>query len=182
MNTIPHKLQFFNQSQLLLNQEKAHIIQSKNLPIKKKCLVPLPNTIDPFSSTSINRQNIEFFQNQNLLLNYQPIPVDNSIKRKSNQSDKANKPVQHQLHFKTTDRDLIKEKNRIAIKKWRNKRDNYIRELEKDNDILKKRALSLSNHFNELLEKNQSLNSEIQNFQSFMMNMFNVMPKKHNNI
>lgn len=182
MNTIPHKLQFFNQSQLLLNQEKAHIIQSKNLPIKKKCLIPLPNTIDTFSSTSINRQNIEFFQNQNLLLNYQPIPVDNSIKRKSNQSDKANKPAQHQLRFKTTDRDLIKEKNRIAIKKWRNKRDNYIRELEKDNDILIKRALSLSNHFNELLEKNQSLNSEIQNFQSFMMNMFNVMPKKHNNI
>lgn len=66
------------------------------------------------------------------------------------------------------DRSEIKERNRIAAQKWRQKKDHYLGELEEANDQLRKQALELSSQIQSLKVENKVLESELLFFQQFM--------------
>ena len=66
------------------------------------------------------------------------------------------------------DRSEIKERNRLAAQKWRQKKDHYLSELEESNDQLRKQALELSSQIQSLKVENKVLESELLFFQQFM--------------
>ena len=80
--------------------------------------------------------------------------------------------IQHDHH------EDIKERNRIAAKKWRDKKDSLLYELESTNDNLRSRALTLRNESLSLQTENKILKEELSFFQSFMTHIMNSKPKQ----
>jgi hypothetical protein len=64
--------------------------------------------------------------------------------------------------------DQSRERNRCAAKKWRDKRERYLIELESENDELRKKALHLSSEIQCLSLTNRVLEKELAFFQSFV--------------
>jgi hypothetical protein len=65
----------------------------------------------------------------------------------------------------------LKERNRMAAQRWRERKNHYLVELEGSNDLLRKQALDLTNQLQLLKVENRVLESELAYFQSFMTNM-----------
>jgi hypothetical protein len=65
----------------------------------------------------------------------------------------------------------IKERNRVAAQKWREKKDQYLLELESSHDVLRKQALELNTELQLLRMENSLLEGELIYFQSFMSKM-----------
>jgi putative heme degradation protein len=65
----------------------------------------------------------------------------------------------------------LKERNRLAAKKWRLKKDHMLGELESENDALRKQALDLVNQAQALRVQNRMLEDELLFFQGFMSKM-----------
>lgn len=61
-----------------------------------------------------------------------------------------------------------KERNRIAAKKWRSKKDAELRSLEAANDQLRTEALSLLGEMNGLRSQGKVLESELAFFQRYL--------------
>ena len=72
----------------------------------------------------------------------------------------------------------LKERNRIAAQKWRQKKDQYLGELEVTNDELRKKALDLCSKAESLRIENNVLENELQFFQSFMSKIMSSGPSK----
>ena len=62
----------------------------------------------------------------------------------------------------------LKERNRLAAQKWRQKKDHYLSELEEANDQLRKQALDLLSQVQSLKIENKVLENELMFFQQFM--------------
>jgi hypothetical protein len=65
----------------------------------------------------------------------------------------------------------LKERNRVAAQKWREKKDRYLLELEGTNDGLRKQALALNTDLLALKVENRTLEEELAFFQGFMSRM-----------
>ncbi|KAH0795414.1 ATF-like basic leucine zipper transcription factor B-ATF-related protein [Histomonas meleagridis] len=72
----------------------------------------------------------------------------------------------------------LKERNRIAAQKWRQKKDQYLSELEAANDELRRRTLDLCSKAEALRVENHVLENELQFFQSFMTKIMSAGPAK----
>jgi hypothetical protein len=70
--------------------------------------------------------------------------------------------------------DDLKARNRVAAKKWRDKKDETLYQLEATNDHLREEALRLRNSALNLRAENAVLEEELQFFQSFMSKIMNV--------
>lgn len=75
-------------------------------------------------------------------------------------------------------REDLKARNRIAAKKWRDRKDEMLAGLEMANDTLRRDALSLRNEVLALQTENQVLEDELRFFQAFMTKIMNVAPKQ----
>ena len=62
----------------------------------------------------------------------------------------------------------LRERNRIAAQKWRQKKEVYLGDLEHKNDQLRQQALQLCNTALALKVQNQVLENELQFFQNFL--------------
>jgi hypothetical protein len=62
----------------------------------------------------------------------------------------------------------VKERNRVAAQKWRERKDQYLVELESSHDKLRKQALDLNTELQMLSLENTLLEEELVYFQSFM--------------
>lgn len=65
-------------------------------------------------------------------------------------------------------RPSLKERNRVAAQKWRQKKDRCLADLEETNDRLRKQALQLYIQTRSLNVENKVLEDEIVFFQQFM--------------
>jgi hypothetical protein len=65
----------------------------------------------------------------------------------------------------------LKERNRLAAKKWRLKKDQMLGELEARNDDLRKQALDLVSELQALRVQSRLLEEELGFFQGFMSKM-----------
>jgi hypothetical protein len=75
-------------------------------------------------------------------------------------------------------KDGLRARNRIAAKKWRDKKDDTLYELEATNDQLRREALELRRQVLGLETENHVLEEELRFFQSFMTKIMNVTPKQ----
>jgi hypothetical protein len=62
----------------------------------------------------------------------------------------------------------VKERNRLAAQKWRQKKDRFLVELERANDSLRKQALDLTSQAHSLRLENKLLEEELTFFQHLM--------------
>ena len=62
----------------------------------------------------------------------------------------------------------VKLKNRLAAKRFREKKDILMSHLEEENDFLRKEALRLTKHLMTLHVQNQYLEDDLKFFQSFL--------------
>jgi hypothetical protein len=67
----------------------------------------------------------------------------------------------------------MKERNRLAAQKWRQKKDRYLIDLETANDALRKQALDLTTAVQFLKVENRLLQQELLFFQHFMSTVMN---------
>lgn len=67
-----------------------------------------------------------------------------------------------------------KARNRIAAKKWREKKDETLYQLEQQNDILRAEALNLRNEALSISTENKVLEDELNYFQTFMTKIMNA--------
>jgi hypothetical protein len=74
-------------------------------------------------------------------------------------------------------KDELRARNRVAAKKWRDKKDATLYDLEARNDQLRLEALRLRRQAMALQTENQVLEDELKFFQSFMTKIMNVTPK-----
>jgi hypothetical protein len=65
----------------------------------------------------------------------------------------------------------LKQRNRMAAQRWRERKNRYLVELEGLNDSLRKQALDLTNQLQLFKVENRMLESELAYFQSFMTNI-----------
>lgn len=181
-------------------------LRTKNIPmapytIKIKPLIPNQNkTINIDNQNTTDMQNL----NLNLDLNYSQkdnIFFTNELKKKSdtfqsqfnmaisssNISDYSfsdDDPDEH-LSKKNlnatndvlTEEDL-REKNRIAAKNWRTKKDKYLANLEATNDDFKRQVISLCCQIKALKVENEFLESELHFFQSLMSSIVKTSKDK----
>ena len=75
-------------------------------------------------------------------------------------------------------KEVLKARNRAAAKKWRDKKEELLYELEAENDKLREDALRLRNESLSLQTENQVLEDELRFFQSFMTKIMNVTPRQ----
>ena len=68
----------------------------------------------------------------------------------------------------------MKERNRLAALKCRQKKDAYLAELEKENDRLRLEALKYKTRREAMIVENKVLEEELQFFQSFMSTIMNA--------
>ncbi|OHT01190.1 hypothetical protein TRFO_32078 [Tritrichomonas foetus] len=85
-----------------------------------------------------------------------------------------------QIHKEKSNHEDLKARNRIAAKKWRDKKDEALATLESANDELRKEALQLRNVVLSLKTETQVLENELRYFQSFMSRIMNKTPNKPN--
>ena len=71
---------------------------------------------------------------------------------------------------------ILKARNRIAAKKWRDRKDDSMHDLEIINDDLREQALELRNQCLALSAENKVLEKELRFFQSFMSKIMNINP------
>jgi hypothetical protein len=72
----------------------------------------------------------------------------------------------------------LRARNRVAAKRWRDKKDDELYNLETTNDQLRREALSFRKQLLVLQTENHVLGDELRFFQSFMTNIMNVAPKQ----
>jgi len=72
----------------------------------------------------------------------------------------------------------LKERNRIAAQKWRQKKDGYLGELEASNDDLREQVFNLSSQAASLRVENKVLENELMFFQQFMSRIMSVNSKQ----
>jgi hypothetical protein len=65
----------------------------------------------------------------------------------------------------------LRERNRAAAQKWREKKDRHLTELESFNDRLRKQALDLTSQMQALKVENKLLEDELAFFQGLMSKM-----------
>ncbi|KAH0795588.1 ATF-like basic leucine zipper transcription factor B-ATF-related protein [Histomonas meleagridis] len=75
-------------------------------------------------------------------------------------------------------REDIKARNRIAAKKWRDKKDNLLSELEATNDELRRKAFALSKESLSIQTENKILEEELGFFQYFMTEIMGSSTKQ----
>ena len=106
---------------------------------------------------------------QNAAAEYQEV-LQNIIQMQENEEQNPHK-------HKKIDKEEKKERNRIAAKKWRDKKDGSLYSLEAVNDNLREQALGLRKQAIALVSENQILENELRFFQSFMTRIMNA-PKR----
>ena len=121
----------------------------------------LPQYINPYTvQPAVNEQYLQYFpplkpketiENQNFI-----IPPLLPQMLSSSDSDTE------------TEKGSLKERNRLAAQKWRQKKELYLGDLETTNDQLRQQALELRNVALSLKVQNKILEDELQFFQSFM--------------
>ena len=79
-----------------------------------------------------------------------------------------------------TNHEDLKARNRVAAKKWRDKKDEVLSKLEIANDQLRHEAFKLRNEALSLKTENEILENELNYFQSFMSRIMNKMPSNPN--
>jgi hypothetical protein len=67
-----------------------------------------------------------------------------------------------------------KERNRLAAKKWRSKKDMYLGEMESTNDDLRRQALGLASQMHKLRVENKVLEDELGFFQKIVSGMMRI--------
>jgi hypothetical protein len=72
----------------------------------------------------------------------------------------------------------LRARNRVAAKKWRDKKDDSLYDLEAKNDRLRAEALELRRQALALQSENHILEEELTFFQSFMAKIMTVAPKE----
>ena len=105
------------------------------------------------------------------------IPQNVPEKTSEENSDDEQQQQQKQSKSKKTDREEIKARNRIAAKKWRDKKDDSLYTYEALNDNLREEAMRLRNDSLTLLAENRVLENELRFFQTFMTKIMNGAPK-----
>jgi putative heme degradation protein len=74
----------------------------------------------------------------------------------------------------------MKERNKLAARKWRQKKDKYMIELENTNDALRKQALDMVSSLQALKVANALLQNELNFFQEFMCTVVTPpVPQSH---
>lgn len=106
-------------------------------------------------------------------VNKQKSRVTSETKINTYSAKKAtNKDKQQSLHeFDETNspRDPgLKERNRVAARKWRSKQNKHLNELENENDELRKNVFDLHCHYLKLQTENKLLDEEISAFQKLL--------------
>jgi hypothetical protein len=71
------------------------------------------------------------------------------------------------------DGNSLRERNRLAAKKWRKRKDEHLYELESENDSLRQRCFQLCTAARELRVENTILEEELGFFQDFMRKIMN---------
>jgi hypothetical protein len=72
----------------------------------------------------------------------------------------------------------FRARNRIAAKKWRDKKDETLYQLEATNDQLRKTALDLRRQILGIQTENRVLEEELKFFQAFMTKIMKVTPNQ----
>ena len=115
-----------------------------------------------------------------------PFPKQNEINinpqnvvGQTNEESSGEEQVQQmkQGKSKKTDKEEIKARNRIAAKKWRDKKDDSLYTFEALNDNLREEAMRLRNDSLTLLAENRVLENELRFFQTFMTKIMNGAPR-----
>ncbi|OHT00853.1 hypothetical protein TRFO_32369 [Tritrichomonas foetus] len=104
--------------------------------------------------------------------------IDESEQENENeneQEDEQYNEYNNEKYKKIENSEAIRLKNRIAAKKWREKKNNMLSILEEANDALRCETLRLSRIVLSLCVENRHLEEDISFFQSFMTHF---VPKK----
>jgi hypothetical protein len=75
-------------------------------------------------------------------------------------------------------KDDLRARNKVAAKKWRDKKDETLSDLEGKNDQLRAEALDLRKQLMSLKTENHVLEDELKFFQSFMTKIMKVSPQE----
>jgi hypothetical protein len=75
-------------------------------------------------------------------------------------------------------KDDLRARNKVAAKKWRDKKDDTLYDLEARNDRLRGEALGLRKELMALKTENRVLEEELRFFQSFMTKIMKVSPQE----
>jgi hypothetical protein len=78
----------------------------------------------------------------------------------------------------TDAKDGLRARNRIAAKRWRDKKDDTLYHLESINDQLRREALDFRRQLLMLQTENHMLEDELRFFQSFMTQVMNVTSRQ----
>jgi hypothetical protein len=78
---------------------------------------------------------------------------------------------------KEANKEGLRARNRLAAKKWRDRKDETLYQLEATNDQLRQEALRLRAESCALQTLNQVLDDELKFFQSFMLNLTSLTPR-----
>lgn len=165
-----------------LFQDNRSSFPSSILPLKKKHLAMKFPMLSSFSASNLNDENFQKIDKSNYLVNLNSIlnvHFKNNLSKKQESSVNSsiiNQDENDQAPSKETEENNLRERNRIAAKKWRMKRDKYLEELEQENDELRKQAFVLYKQMQELRIESEFFNEEIQFFQSFMASIIHITP------
>jgi len=81
----------------------------------------------------------------------------------------------HSQPPKSPNKEDLRARNRVAAKKWRDKKDEILCELENTNDRLRHEALKLRTEIYSLQTENHVLEEELKFFQTFMTKFMGVL-------
>ncbi|KAK8840341.1 hypothetical protein M9Y10_030899 [Tritrichomonas musculus] len=160
----PHCHQMFQPE--LYNQ--YFINQSQDMPSLKASSSNLSYTIASIVDQSENCNNSE----DGRFITF-PTVITNSIIEGQheiiigNDHNQSISSLQHEL-IENEKSPNLKERNRIAARKWRQKKESYLSSLELDNEVLRQKALKLYQEMQSIKIENGFLGKELQYFQDFM--------------
>jgi hypothetical protein len=80
-------------------------------------------------------------------------------------------PMTAPANNQADDKGGLRERNRVAAQKWREKKDHHLTELEAKNDSLRKQAFELNLQLQTLRLESNLLDSELTFFQGVMSKM-----------
>lgn len=109
-----------------------------------------------------NKQPMKFSKYLNPILN-------NNIQNISIPNTNYNQPIGKCFKIRSKETDdnkkrITKERNKLAAKRWRKKKDLYLKKLDDENFVLRQQVLSMYNKFKQLKCENNFLNDELQYF------------------
>lgn len=147
--------------------QNLSIIPIKNSESHSIMMNPISNSFAPLidETPSFQQSIIQSklsLQNESDSFEYESSDSDN--KKKKDQTDWGDED----------DKNDLKERNRVAAKKWRQKKDQYLNQLEMENDLLRQQALSLLKQVRSLNSENQLLEEELLFFQAYMTQIMHV--------